>query len=488
VERFICVHGHFYQPPRENPWTDQVELQPSAHPYHDWNERITAECYRPLAELGAYARMSFDFGPTLLHWLERQEPEVYRAVLESDRRSAEIFPGHGSAMAQAYNHIILPLANHHDRVTQIVWGIRDFEWRFGRRPEGMWLPETAVDLQTLEILSEQGIRFTVLAPHQARRTCSLRDGQWKEIGRHGIHSTRSYLQRLPSGKQIHLFFYHGSISRAVSFERLATDGPRLAEKLQHGFYRDASEPQLVSIASDGETYGHHHAGGDRALMEALRRIESEGPARLTNYAEYLDKHPPEHEVEILEKSSWSCSHGIDRWWSDCGCNSGANPGWRQEWRTPLRNALDWLRDSVIPHYEESAGRLFKDPWAARDRSLELILDPSPETARKFFGTQARRPLTEEERRRALKFLDLQRQALLMYTSCGWFFDDVGGIEAAQILRYAARAIELAEELFGLPLEARFLEVLSEARSNDPAKGDGRKIYETMVRPVKAGKG
>ncbi len=466
MERAVCVHGHFYQPPRENPWTDQVELQPSAHPYHDWNERITAECYRPLAELGAYARMSFDFGPTLLSWLERKAPEVYRAVLESDRQSLKNFSGHGSAMAQAYNHMILPLANHRDRVTQVVWGIRDFEWRFGRRPEGMWLPETAGDLETLEILAGQGIRFTVLAPHQAQSP---------------VDPTQLYLQRLASGKQIHLFFYDGPIAKAVSFERLASDGPRLAEKLEQGFRRENAGAQLVHIASDGETYGHHHAGGDRALVEALRRIESGGLARLTNYAEVLDKHPPAREVEILEKSSWSCSHGLDRWWSDCGCNSGANPGWRQGWRTPLRDALDGLRDSLAPPYEEAAGRLLKDPWAARDRSVDLLLDPSPEAARRFLEDQARRPLNEEERRRALALLDLQRQALLMYTSCGWFFDDVGGIEAVQILRYAARAIELAKELFDLPLEAGFLEILSKAESNDPAKGDGRKIYQTVTR-------
>ena len=479
-ERFICVHGHFYQPPRESPWTGEIEDQPSARPYRNWNERITAECYRPLAERGVYARMSFDFGPTLLQWLERKQARVYRAVLQADQESRRSFSGHGSAMAQAYNHMILPLANHRDRVTQVVWGMRDFEWRFGRRPEGMWLPETAVDLESLEILAGQGIGFTVLAPHQARRVRFPPHGQWKE---EGIDPRRAYGLKLSSGREIKIFFYDGSISAALAFEGLATDGPGLAARLQQGFDPEPSRAQLVHAAADGETYGHHHAGGDRALEEALRRIESGGSARLTNYAEFLEKHPPIHEVEVVEKSSWSCPHGIDRWWSHCGCSSGAHPGWSQSWRTPLRDALDWLRDTAAPLYEREAGKLLKDPWAARDRSIELELDPSPEARRRFMEEQAVQPLSEESRARALSWLDLQRQLLLMYTSCGWFFDDIGGIEAVQTLCCAARAVELAEELSGVPLEPRFLELLARAKSNDPEKIDGRRIYENEARPA-----
>jgi len=469
AERFVCIHGHFYQPPRESPWTEEIEDQPSARPYRNWNERITAECYGPLADRGVYARMSFDFGPTLLHWMERKKPPLYGAILQADRDSRGRFSGHGSAMAQPYNHMILPLANRRDRVTQVVWGIRDFEWRFGRKPVGMWLPETAVDLETLEILASQGIRFTVLAPHQARAE---------------IDPRRAYGLKLSSGRRMQIFFYDGAISRSVAFEGLASAGNRLADRLLGAFSPGSPGPQLVHIASDGETYGHHHAGGDRALDEALRQVEHAVGVRLTNYEEYLERHPPAQEVEIVEKSSWSCPHGIDRWWSDCGCHSGAHPGWSQSWRTPLRDALDWLRDTTAPLYEREAAPLLKDPWAARDRSMDLVLDPSSGTRSKFMQEQGARPLSGEDQDRVLKLLDLQRQLLLMYTSCGWFFDDIGGPEAVQILRCAARAIEWAEGLFAVPLEPRFLGFLERAQSNDPEKGDGRRIYETAARPAK----
>ncbi len=477
MERYVCVHGHFYQPPREDPRTGEIAPEPSAQPYANWNERITAECYRPFAERGVYTRMSFDFGPTLLSWLEKKEPQVYRAVLQQDLESQKRFSGHGSAMAQGYNHIILPLANHRDRVTQVAWGIRDFEWRFGRKPEGMWLPETAVDLETLEILAEQGIAFTLLAPHQALRVRFPPHGHWKKPDEEGIDPRRAYELRLPSKRRIRIFFYDGALSRAVAFEGLASDGLQLAARLEAAFSAEPSQAQLVHVAADGETYGHHHRGADKALDEALGRIGSEGAVRLTNYGEYLEKRPPIHEVEIVEKSSWSCPHGVDRWWSDCGCSSGGHPGWNQRWRTPLRNGLDWLRDAAAPLYERETARMVKDPWAARDRSIDLWLDPSAESRRKFLEGQATRPLSEEEQQGLWKLLELQRQSQLMYTSCGWFFDDLGGIEAMLVLRHAARAVRLAEELFGVPLEGRFLELLSEAKSNDPAVGDGRRVYK-----------
>lgn len=462
MERYVCIHGHFYQPPREDPRTGEIKPELSAQPHADWNERITAECYRPLAERGTLARMSFDFGPTLLSWLEKKEPQVYRSVLQADRDSRENFSGHGSAMAQAYNHIILPLANRRDRVTQVAWGIRDFEWRFGRKPEGMWLPETAVDLESLEILAARGITFTVLAPHQAGRPV---DPRW------------AYELRLPSKRRIRLFFYDGSLSQAVAFEGLASDGLRLAGRLEKAFSLELARPQLVHTAVDGETFGHHHRGGDKALDEALNRIGSEESVRLTNYGEYLDKNPAIHEVEIVEKSSWSCPHGIDRWWSDCGCSSGAHPGWNQAWRTPLRNALDELREAAAPPYEQETAKLVRDPWAARDHSINLWLDPSAEERRKFVEGQAGRSLSPEEQDRLWKLLELQRHALFMYTSCGWFFDDIGGIEAVLVLRHAGRVIRLAEELFGRSPEPRFLEILAEAKSNDPEKINGRRIYE-----------
>ena len=465
-ERFVCIHGHFYQPPRENPWLEEIERQPSAVPYHDWNERITAECYAPNAEAGNYARISFNFGPTLLSWMEKKKPELYRAVLESDRQSMRNFSGHGSAIAQAYNHIILPLANRRDRVTQVAWGIRDFEIRFGRKPEGMWLPETAVDVESLEILAEQGILFTVLAPHQA-------------LG--PVDTRQAYTVSLPSGRKIALFFYNGDISRAVAFEKLLASGEQFARRLAGAFDPAQQGPQLAHIAADGETYGHHYKLGDRALTACLLALENSGAARVTNYAEYLSKHPPSKEVEIAEKTSWSCSHGIDRWWAHCGCSSGAHPEWNQEWRTPLRNGLDQLRDAAVPLYEREAGKLFADPWAARDRYIGVVMDRSRPSEEAFFKEQMGRVPAEPERTTALKLLELQRNALLMYTSCGWFFDDISGIETVQVLQYAGRVIQLASELFGQDLEPPFLEILALAKSNVPEQGDGRRVYEAFVR-------
>ena len=478
MDRFLCIHGHFYQPPREDPRTGEIAPEPSAQPYANWNERITAECYRPLVERGIYPRMSFDFGPTLLSWLEKKEPQVYRAVIDADKESQKRFSGHGSAMAQAYNHIILPLANRRDRVTQVVWGARDFEWRFGRKPEGMWLPETAVDLESLEILAERGIAFTVLAPHQAERVRFPPHGNWKKEG--GIDSRRAYELRLPSKRRIRLFFYDGNIAQGLAFGGLAADGPGLAARVRQVFSSEPSQAQLVHAACDGETFGHHHKGGDKALEEVLRQFEQDKEIGLTNYGEYLEKHPAIHEVEIVEKSSWSCPHGIDRWWSNCGCSSGAHPGWSQEWRTPLRNGLDELRDSVAERYEQEAAKLVKDPWAARDHSIDLWLDSSPESRRRFLDANASHALSAEEQERLWKLLELQQHALFMYTSCGWFFDDISGIEAVLVLRCAARVIRLSEELFGFSPEARFLEILAEAKSNDPAAGDGRKVYEMRV--------
>jgi alpha-amylase/alpha-mannosidase (GH57 family) len=496
MERFICIHGHFYQPPRENPWLEAVELQDSAAPYHDWNERITAECYAPNAVsrildgeghivklVNNYAKMSFDFGPTLLSWLEVKAPDVYAAILAADRESQKYFSGHGAAIAQAYNHVIMPLANSRDRATQIIWGVRDFEKRFNRAPEGMWLPETAVDLETLELLAEFGLRFTILAPHQAARVRRLGEAKWQELEGRPIDGTRVYQHRLPSGRSIALFFYDGPIARAVAFEGLLSHGDRFIERLTGPFgQRDGA--QLVHVATDGESYGHHHRFGDMALAYVLDRIGAGEPAQLTNYGEFLAKHPPTDEVEIVEKSSWSCAHGIDRWWSDCGCNSGAHPGWNQAWRTPLRNALDWLHDAIAPRWEEKARALFNDPWAARDGYIDVIHDRSAENVRRFVTAHAGRTLTAAECATALKLLEMQRHALLMYTSCGWFFDDISGIEAVQILQFAGRAVHLAEDVFGASLESDFTHRMAAAKSNVAEQGNGSDIYAGSVRPAK----
>jgi alpha-amylase/alpha-mannosidase (GH57 family) len=497
-ERYLCIHGHFYQPPRENPWLDAVEVQDSAAPYHDWNERITAECYGPnglsrvldekerIVEIvNNYSKISFNFGPTLLSWMEAKAPEAYAAVLEADRASRERFSGHGSALAQAYNHMILPLANARDRETQVIWGIRDFERRFGRKPEGMWLPETAADTASLETLAEHGILFTLLAPSQARRFRAVGGRNWHDTPDGSVDPSRTYEVRLPSGRKIAVFFYDGPISRAVAFERLLNSGEAFARRLVGGLSDARTWPQLSHIATDGESYGHHHRFGDMALAYALRFIEAQRLARLTNYGEFLEKNPPKQVVEIHENTSWSCAHGVERWRSDCGCSSGAHAGWRQAWRAPLREALDWLRDQLASAFEAKARLYLKDPWAARNAYIDVVLDRSTASLEAFLAAHALRPLDPAERTTVLKLLGVQRNAQLMYTSCGWFFDDISGLETAQVLLYAGRAIQVAGEALGLSLEEPFLERIARAPSNLPERGDGRKVYQRAMRAAAA---
>ena len=496
MDRYICVHGHFYQPPRENAWLEYVEVQDSAYPYHDWNERITAECYEPnysshilnserkiVQIVSNYAKMSFNFGPTLLSWMEENVPHVYQAILDADRESQQVFSGHGSAIAQAYNHMIMPLATRRDKYTQVVWGIQDFEHRFGRKPEGMWLPETAVDLETLDILAELGLRFTILAPHQASRVRPLGARTWQDVKDGKIDPTMAYELRLPSGHKINLFFYDGPTARAVAFEGLLASGEKFAERLTSAFSNDRTWSQLVHIATDGETYGHHHRFGDMALAYATNYIETNNLAHVTNYSEYLANCPPTHEVEIAENTSWSCTHGIERWRSDCSCNSGMHQGWNQAWRAPLRKALDWLRDTVAQKYEEKESQYLRDPWAARNDYIQIVLDRSPENVQQFMNPHAAHELNDVERITALKLLELQRYAMLMYTSCGWFFDDLSGIETVQAIQYAGRVVQLAEELFGEPLEPHFLDLLEAAKSNIREHSDGRRVYEKFVKPA-----
>lgn len=495
MARYICIHGHFYQPPRENPWLEAIELQDSAYPYHDWNERITSECYAPNGAsrilnadnrieriVNNYAHISFNFGPTLLAWMKNHAPQVYRSVLDADRQSRRQFSGHGSAMAQAYNHMILPLANLRDKRTQVLWGIRDFQTRFGRMPEGMWLPETAVDIETLEILASAGIRFTVLSPYQAGRTRPRGGRSWRDVKGGRIDPSTAYVQRLPSGQTINLFFYDGPISKAVAFENLLDRGENLAHRLAGAFSDRRDWAQLVHMSTDGETYGHHRPHGDMALAYALHYIESSKIAQLTNYGEFLDRHPPAHEVQIIENSSWSCFHGVERWRANCGCNSGGHPGWNQEWRAPLREALDWLRDRLAAEFETRAAAFFADPWHARDEYIDVVLDRSRSSVKRFFTRNARGKLSSQDQTVALKLLEIQRHAMLMYTSCGWFFDEISGIETVQVIQYAARALQLAEELTGDGIEEGFLERLERAKSNIPENRDGRRIFEKFVRP------
>lgn len=501
MERYICIHGHFYQPPRQNPWLEAVELQDSAYPYHDWNERVTAECYAPnsasrilddkcrIVEIANnYSKISFNFGPTLLSWLEQKAPEVYQAILAADHESQKTYSGHGSALAQAYSHMILPLANRRDKYTQVLWGIRDFEHRFGRPPEGMWLPETAADLETLDIMAELGLRFTILAPHQAQQVRPIGARTWRDLGGGRIDPTMPYELRLPSGRKINLFFYDDTISRAVAFEGLLRSGEDFARRLASAFSAALTWPQIVHIATDGETYGHHQRFGDMALAYALNYIESNNLARLTNYGEYLEKHPPTHEVEILENTSWSCPHGVERWRADCGCNTGSHPGWNQAWRAPLRRAIDWLRDTLAAHYEESGYRLLKDPYLARNDYISVVLNRSRENVEDFLSQHATRPLDDVEKMVVLKLLEIERNAMLMFTSDGWFFDDISGIETVQLLLYASRALQLAGHIFEKDFEPQFLGILAQAKSNKPAQGNGRDIFKEAVRNSRVDRG
>ncbi len=518
--QYICIHGHFYQPPRENPWLETVETEDSAAPYHDWNERITAECYAPngasrivngenqiIRIMNNYSRISFNFGPTLLSWLEENAPRTYRMIRDADQQSMVRYDGHGSALAQVYNHVIMPLAITRDRVTQIRWGIADFQYRFGRAPEGMWLAETAVDNETLDLLAQHGILFTILAPHQCARVrertellpqqLSLAESEdtrengasWTLTPNASVYPNHPYLVRLKEGRSITVFFYNGPVSRAIAFEGVLNNGETFAWRLARGMDPADPAPQMVHVATDGESYGHHHRHGEMALSYALRFIEDTQMARLTNYGHFLAQFPPRWEAEIVQETSWSCAHGIERWRADCGCNGGRQ-GWNQRWRAPLRDALDWLRDTLTPLTEKTARGLLKDVWSARDAYISVVLSSKTAHAaaavEQFFADQSARDLSIEERKLILKIMEMQRHTQLMYTSCGWFFDDISGIETVQIIAYAARALRLAAEIFGLNcdlFEWQFVERLRQAKSNTDEWKDGGDIYRRLVKPM-----
>jgi alpha-amylase/alpha-mannosidase (GH57 family)/uncharacterized protein (UPF0216 family) len=496
MNRYICIHCHFYQPPRENPWLEEIEAQDSAYPYHDWNSRITSECYAPMTTsrilgehgkvidiVNLYSKISFNFGPTLLSWMQKHKPYIYQAILDADKKSQKNFEGHGSAIAQVYNHIIMPLANSRDKWTQIYWGIRDFEHRFKRKPEGMWLAETAVDLETLDFLSQQGIAFTILAPRQAHRVRKIDEKRWKLVKDSKIDPKMPYLCKLPSGRSIVIFFYDGPISQVVAFSGLLNSGEEFANRLLSAFGQDNIQPQFVHIATDGETYGHHHRHGDMAIAYCMHYLESHNLAKITVYGQYLAQHPPAHEVEIFENSSWSCVHGIERWRNNCGCNSGMHQEWHQEWRAPLRAALDWLRDNLIHVYEEHSVELINDPWQARNMYINVMLNRSEENIKRFIKEHAKKELSEDEKIKLVKLLEMQRYAMLMYTSCGWFFDEISGIETVQIIQYASRAIQLAEQASGISIEDAFVNLLQRAPSNIHHYEHGTKIYQSFVQPA-----
>lgn len=496
-ETFLTIHGHFYQPPRENPWLEAIEVQDSAAPYHDWNERIAKECYSPNSAsrivdnrnriidiVNNYKYMSFNFGPTLLSWMEHFAPATYERIIRADIESFEEHNGHGNALAQVYNHIIMPLANEEDKQTQVKWGIRDFEYRFGRKPEGMWLAETAADDDTLRVLVENGIKFTILSPYQAEKFRANGEKQWTDVSWGNIDPARAYRYYLESDpeKYIDLFFYDGAISRSVAFDNLLLDGNKFNKRLMEGVSDCRNFDQLVNIATDGESYGHHTKFGDMALSYVLKIKAKDSGFTITNYAEFLEKFPPKCEVKIKQPSSWSCSHGVGRWKEDCGCSTGGKPGWNQKWRKPLRQALDYLRDELLKLYEQQGEKYFDDVWTVRNKYIDVVLNRKENNILRFQRENFKENLSDLDKVKAMELLEIQRQAMLMYTSCGWFFTELSGIETVQIMKYAARALQLACRFTDKDIEGKFLEILSEAKSNIPEYGNGKDIYERWVKP------
>ena len=497
----IIIHGHFYQPPRESPWVGAVDRERSALPFHDWNERIYAECYRPNAFaritdnrgrieriVNNYAHISFNFGPTLLNWLEGAHPDTYARILAADRESIRNHQGHGNAIAQGYNHAILPLCNERDRSTQIRWGIADFYHRFGRLPESLWLPETACSDATLGTMIDSGLLYVILSPTQAQRVRTLGAGEWQDVSGGNIDPHRSYryFHRDGSGRSIAIFFYDPGISLAIAFEGALAWSSNLVDRLA----RALEEGEMVNVATDGESYGHHFPFGDRCLAYSLA---VEAPSRgfdLTNYGEFLANHLLRDEVEIKSGpdglgTAWSCQHGVGRWYRDCGCQTDGAEGWNQRWRGPLRWALDLLRDEAARQFEDLGGDLLRDPWAARDAYIEVIRNPSPAFRNQFLDRHAKGHLDEAARTRALIMLEAQRAAMLMYTSCGWFFADISRIESVQVMKYAGRVLDFMEDLGAATPVDRFLEVLADARSNIPAMGNGADVYRRLVQPHRA---
>lgn len=482
--RSVVVHGHFYQPPRENPWTGVVDREPTAAPFHDWNQRIENECYAPMASArvlgpdGAvahrdnlYASMSFNVGPTLFEWMEASAPATYAAIIEADRISAARL-GHGNAIAMPYHHTILPLASRRDKVTEVRWGIADFRRRFAREPEGMWLPETAVDEETLEVLAAEGIRFTIVAPHQVQPRSA---------------SGLPLCFRAGAGREIALCVYNGALSGDIAFGRLLTDGAMLARRLAPA---SAASPgraggrgaadAITAAAMDGETFGHHHRFGEMALARAFRIVGERADVRIENFASFLARNPPRDDALLVSPSSWSCSHGIERWRSECGCRMSPGRPTSQAWRGSLRGALEWLAGELHEIYEREGATLFTDdPWRVRN-DYGAVMGVPGAAARAFVAGVVRRPADDRRIARAAELLEIERGALRMFTSCAWFFDDLARIETIQVLRYAAFAIELSGD--AARLEAGLLARIGDATSNDPAEGTGRDIWRSKVKP------
>ena len=495
----LCIHSHFYQPPRENAWTGEIEPQPSAAPFHDWNERILQECYKPNSEavivdehdtvirrVNNYEYFNFNFGPTLLSWIRKKHHRTYERIIEADRKSVSDHNGHGNAIAMVYSHPIMPLANKNDKITQVKWGVADFKFNFGRDPEGIWLPETACNEETIEVLIEEGIRYIILDPSQAAKVRKINKGKWKDVSSGNIDSGIPYkcFAGKQPGKFINIFFYNGALSKNIAFDDHIYDSDRLINRIRQVPVNSKSCEYLISVAVDGETFGHHKHYTERTLSYLFSEIIPSSEFETVNFGEYLSLHTAEFEVKIKEGvngegTSWSCLHGVGRWKENCGCGrSDEYPS--QEWRRPLRDSLNWLRDELWSIYEFTGNHFLTDVYKARNEYIDLILNPENESIEKFLYFNARKFLDESESLRCIKLLEMQKFSMQMFTSCGWFFSDISGIETIQILQYAARAIEIAKEVSGTDLEEKFLEQLSAAESNSDKYKNGKDLYLNEV--------
>jgi alpha-amylase/alpha-mannosidase (GH57 family) len=499
----LCIHSHFYQPPRENAWTGEIEPQQSAAPFHDWNERILQECYKPNSEavivdehdnvikrINNYEYFNFDFGPTLLSWIKKKHHKTYERIIEADKRSTEVHSGHGNAIAMIYNHVIMPLANYNDKITQVKWGVADFKFHFGREPAGIWLPETACNEETLEVLVNEGIKYIILDPSQASKVRKIHHGKWKDVSSGNINTEISYHCYLEKyhNKFINIFFYNGSLSKNIAFDDHIFNSTRLLQRLEHVPIENKKSDNLISAAVDGETFGHHKHYTERSMAYLFSELIPLSKFKIVNFGEYLSLQNSEYEVKLKEGkngdgTSWSCPHGVARWKENCGCGN-SNENSSQEWRKPLRDSLNWLRDELIVIFEKIGNNFFKNIWKARNEYISLILVPYKESRERFFYFNVKKFLSDTESDICIKLLEMQKYSMLMFTSCGWFFSDISGIETIQILQYAARAMELAKEVSGTGLEEEFLKRLSEAKSNLDKYKDGKDLYTQEVSAVR----
>jgi len=501
---FLCLHGHFYQPPRENAWTNEIEPQPSAAPFHDWNERILQECYKPNSEavivdihdnvikrVNNYEYFNFNFGPTLLHWIKNKHPRTYSKITEADKISAKKNQGHGNAIAMIYNHVIMPLANKRDKITQIRWGLEDFRIHFGRESEGIWLPETACNIETLETLIEEKIKYIILDPSQADSVRKPGSDEWEDVTSGNIDTgiPYRYFSAHNRKKYIDIIFYDGPLSKNIAFDDHIYSAEKLLNRLKEVKVSEVRSVNLVGVAVDGETFGHHKKYTERTLSYLFSELIPSSEFKIINFGKYLATHKPDHEVMIKEGvngegTSWSCLHGVGRWKENCGCGSSDEyPS--QEWRTPLRESLNFLRDELALVFENTGSHFLNDVWEARNAYISLISSFSEESydhnKDEFFLKYSRKILTDPEKDLCIKLLEMQKYSMFMFTSCGWFFSDISGIETLQILEYAARAMEIAFEVTGVNTEYTFLEMLSRAKSNSDEYLNGKDLFLKKVK-------